>query len=203
MKGKLKMKILTVFMILLVLIIAGCGVNKNYVNQKVEESETRTNAQLDALSDKTNANAAELQKLQSLAVQLSEKTDLAINKAAGFETYQVIWTGTVNFDFDSYSLTPAAEEIILEGCEKMSAYPGSVIEIAGHTDKTGSANYNLLLGEKRAGSCKLYMADHCGISLYRLFVVSYGQNKPVAMADEMSSASKNRRVTLKVWGKLE
>jgi peptidoglycan-associated lipoprotein len=197
------MKTLTVMMMLLVLVIAGCGVNKNYVNQQVEESEARSIAQIDALSDKTNANAAELQKLQSLAVQLSDKTDMAINQAAGFETYQVIWSGSVNFDFDAYAMNPAAEEILLEGCEKMSAHPGSVIEIAGHTDKTGSANYNLLLGEKRANSCKLYMADHCGISLYRLFVVSYGENKPVAMADEMSSSTKNRRVTLKVWGKLQ
>ena len=197
------MKTLTIAMMLLVLFIAGCGVNKNYVSQQIEESESRTNSQIDALSDKTNANAAELKKLQSLAVQLSEKTDMAINKAAGFETYQVIWSGTVNFDFDSYALIPATEEILLEGCEKMSAFPGSVIEIAGYTDNTGSSNYNLLLGDKRAGSCKLYMADHCGISLYRLFVASYGENKPIAMADEMSSSSKNRRVTLKVWGSLE
>lgn len=197
------MKTLTIAMMLLVLFIAGCGVNKNYVSQQIEESESRTNSQIDALSDKTNANAAELKKLQSLAVQLSEKTDMAINKAAGFETYQVIWSGTVNFDFDSYALTPATEEILLEGCEKMSAFPGSVIEIAGYTDNTGSSNYNLLLGDKRAGSCKLYMADHCGISLYRLFVASYGENKPITMADEMSSSSKNRRVTLKVWGSLE
>ena len=197
------MKTFTVSMLLLALMIGGCGASKEYVSMQVQESEARSNAQIDALSDKTNANAAELQKLQSLAVQLSEKTDMAINKAAGFETYQVIWSATVNFDFDSFGLTPAAEEILLEGCEKMSATPGSVIEIAGHSDKTGSANYNLLLGEKRAGSCKLYMADHCGVSLYRLFVVSYGENKPIAMADEMSSASKNRRVTLKVWGQLE
>ncbi len=197
------MKTLTVVLMLMILAFAGCGVNKEYVSQQIEASESRTNSEIDALTDKTNANASELKKLQSLAVQLSEKTDLAINKAAGFETYQVIWTGTVNFDFDSYALTPAAEEIILEGCEKMSAHPGSVVEIAGFTDKTGSANYNLLLGEKRAGSCKLYMADHCGISLYRLFIASYGENKPVAMADEMTSSSKNRRVTLKVWGQLE
>ena len=197
------MKTLTVVMMLLALIFAGCGASKSYVDQQISDSEARSDTQINALSDKTNANASELKKLQSLAVQLSEKTDLAINKATGFETYQVIWSGTVNFDFDSYALTPATEEILLEGCEKMSAFPGSVIEIAGFTDKTGSSNYNLLLGDKRAGSCKLYLADHCGVSLYRLFVASYGESKPVAMADEMSSSSKNRRVTLKVWGQLE
>lgn len=65
-----------------------------------------------------------------------------------------------------------------------------------------SNQYNLMLGEKRAGSAKRYLADKFGISLYRLFIVSYGEDKQVSMDSENQSASKNRRVTLTVWGKL-
>lgn len=194
------MRSLMVLGLLLALVATGCGVNKGYVAQQIQESESRTSSQITDLSDKTNANADQIAKLQSLSAQLSEKTDLAIDKATGFENYQILWSGEIQFDFDSYDITPTAEEIILEACEKMGQYPGSLIEIAGHSDRTGSARYNLMLGEKRSGSAKRYIADHCGVSLYRLFVVSFGESKPVAMPDEKQAASKNRRVTLSIWG---
>ncbi|MBU8933152.1 MAG: OmpA family protein [candidate division Zixibacteria bacterium] len=196
------MKTMMVVGLLLALLMMGCGVNKEYVAQQINDSESRTGAQISDLSDKTNANADQITKLQSLSAQLAEKTDLAINKASGFENYQVLWSGEIQFDFDSYDVTPTAEEILLEACEKMGQYPGSLIEIAGHADRTGSARYNLMLGEKRSGSAKRYIADHCGISLYRLFVVSYGETKPVALPDEKQAASKNRRVTLSIWGQM-
>ncbi|RKX24720.1 MAG: hypothetical protein DRP47_10955 [Candidatus Zixiibacteriota bacterium] len=188
--------------LLLALLMMGCGVNKEYVAQQIQDSEGRTNSQISSLIDKTNSNAEQISKLQSLSAQLAEKADLAINKAAGFETYQVLWSGEITYNFDSYEINPTAEEILLEACEKMGQYPGSLIEIAGHTDRTGNAKYNLMLGEKRARSAKRYMADHCGISLYRLFVVSFGETKPKAMPDEQQASSKNRRVTLNIWGQM-
>ena len=149
-----------------------------------------------------DGNAAEISKLRSLSDQLAEKTDMAINEAKGFESYQVIWQGEVNYDFDSFELTPTAEDVLNEAGQKMEQSPESIIEIAGHTDRSGTAKYNLMLGEQRAGAAKLYLADRFGISLYRLFIVSYGENKPVATPDEDNASSKNRRVVLKVWGKM-
>ncbi|MFQ6008911.1 MAG: OmpA family protein [Candidatus Zixiibacteriota bacterium] len=187
---------------ILALLVIGCGVNKDYVQQQIQESEVRTESKIGSLQSKADANAAEIAKLQSLAQQLSEKTDMAINQAKGFENYQIIWSGVINFDFDSYEINAAAADILNEAGQKMEEHPGSVLEIAGHTDRTGSAKYNLLLGEKRANATKRYLVDRFGISLYRLFVISHGEEKPVAMPDERNAASKNRRVTLKLWGKL-
>jgi len=184
------------------LLFAGCGVNKDYVAQQISESEARTSGEINTLRDKTDGNAAEISKLQSLASQLSDKTDMAINKAKGFENYQIIWEGVVNFDFDSYAITGIAEQTLVEAGEKMEQSPGSIIEIAGHSDPTGSSSYNMLLGEKRANSAKRFLNDRFGTSLYRMFVISYGEEKPTAMLDENQSASKNRRVTLRIWGEL-
>ncbi len=196
------MKTMLVAVLLLIFALAGCGVNKDFVQQQIQESESRTDAKISQLSNKTNTNADEINKLQTLAAQLSEKTDLAINKAAGFENYQVIWSGTINFDFDSWEITPTAEQTLLDACEKMGQNPSSLVEIAGFTDKTGPASYNLMLGQKRAEAAKRYIADHCGIALYRLFVVSYGEEKPVASGEGNANA-KNRRVEIKVWGTLQ
>ena len=196
------MKMTGIVVAALALLAAGCGVNKGFVQEQISQSEARTDSKIATLQDKTDANAGEVAKLQSLAKQLSDKTDLAINQAKGFENYQIIWSGVINFDFDSYEINEGAAAILSEGGQRMEEHPGSVIEIAGHTDRTGSSKYNLLLGDKRADAAKRYLFENFGISLYRLFVISHGQEKPVAMPDERNAASKNRRVTLKVWGRL-
>ena len=196
------MKTLIVMSLALMLLVVGCGVNKDYVNEQISQSEARTGARINSVSDKADANAAEVAKLKSLAAQLDAKADMAINKASGFENYQVIWEGTINFDFDSYEVTDVAAKILDEAGTKMESVPGSVIEVAGYTDRTGSARYNMVLGEMRAMSAKRYLAERFGISLYRMFTVSFGQDKPVAMPDEKNAHSKNRRVTLTVWGNL-
>lgn len=187
---------------ILLLVAAGCGVNKDYVNEQIAQSEARTGSRLAAVSDKTDANAAEVARLTSLAAQLQEKTDLAINKAAGFENYQVIWEGTIHFDFDQYAINDAAASRLNEAGVKMESHPESIIEIAGYTDRTGSARYNMVLGELRASAAKKFLAERFGISMYRMFTMSYGQDKPIAMPDERDAHSKNRRVTLTVWGLL-
>ncbi len=184
------------------LFAAGCGVNKEFVQEQINQSEARTDSKITSLQSKTDANTSEIAKLQSLAKQLSDKTDMAINQAKGFENYQIIWSGVINFEFDSYEIDDGAAAILNEAGQKMEQHPSSVIEIAGHTDRTGSSKYNLLLGEQRANAAKRFLVERFGVSLYRLFIVSHGEEKPVAMPDERNAASKNRRVTLKVWGKL-
>jgi len=193
------MKKLLLLSIVLLLVAGGCGVNKDYVGQQIAASEARTSANLNALEE---ANAAEIARLRSLATELEKKTDMAINEAKGFENYQIIWSGEINFDYDSYEIDDVAAQILSEAGDKMTSYPSSLVEIAGHTDGSGSAKYNIDLGEKRANSAKQYLAERFGISLYRMFTVSYGENKPVAGPDEKYANSRNRRVTLTIWGQL-
>lgn len=197
------MKLFTVMMLLIALAVVGCGVNKDYVSQQIEESEARTSSEISTLRDKTDGNASEITKLRSLATQIDEKADLAIDKAKGFENYQVLWSGEINFDFDSHMINGAAEQILMEAGDKMDLNPGSLIEIAGHTDKTGSNNYNLMLGQQRATSAKRFLSEKFGISLYRMFEISYGEEKAASGSGEMSSSSKNRRVNLKIWGPVQ
>ncbi|MFZ5980297.1 MAG: OmpA family protein [Candidatus Zixiibacteriota bacterium] len=197
-----KIYVLPVILAFMVILVSGCGVNKDYVAQQINDSEAKTNAKIDAVSTKVDTNDQEITKLKALAAQLEQKADMAINKASGFENYQIIWSGEINYDFDSYEIDELAGGILNEAGEKMESYPSSLLEIAGHADKTGSSNYNFLLGEKRANNAKKYLAERFGINLYRMFVVSYGEDKPVALPDEQHASSKNRRVTLTLWGQL-
>ncbi|RME30294.1 MAG: OmpA family protein [Candidatus Zixiibacteriota bacterium] len=185
------------------LLLVGCGVNKDYVQEQIAASEARQKAELTSLSSKADQNAAEVAKLKDLANQLQSKTDMALNEAAGFENYQIIWSGEINFDFDSYEITSTAADILNEAGQKLESAPKSLVEIIGYTDKTGPASYNLVLGEKRADAAKRFLADHFGIALYRMFTLSYGEEKPKAAADENQANSQNRRVEIRVWGPIK
>jgi len=196
----MKWKLVTMLVVIASLLV-GCGASKSYVDEQVAASESRYNADISKLKDQTDANADQLARLQGLADQLSQKTDMAINSAKGFEDYQTLWTGVINFGFDSYDITGEAEQILMECGDKMNEHPEALVEIAGHTDGTGTAKYNMMLGEMRAEGSKRFLTDRYGVSLYRMFTVSYGKTKPAATSMEQQNASKNRRVTLTVWGR--
>ena len=91
----------------------------------------------------------------------------------------------------------------MDAGQKMESSPESLVELVGHTDNTGSNAYNLALGERRSESVRRFLADRFGISLYRMFTLSYGEEKAAALSDEPNSASRNRRVKLIVWGQLQ
>lgn len=182
------------------LLLAGCGVKKDYVAQQISESESRTGAKIGAVDQKAGATAADVARLQQLSDELGKKADMALNKASGFENYQVIWSGEINFSFDSWEIDKVAEQILMEAGQKMQSVPSALLEVAGHTDATGPSQYNFTLGERRADAAKLYLNDHFGVSLYRMYTISYGKSKPIAMPDQKQSGAKNRRVTLKLWG---
>jgi peptidoglycan-associated lipoprotein len=194
------MKKTTLWVALFGLMLGGCGVKQDYVDAQINDAEARMNAKVDAVTNKTEMNAQEIAQLQSLSKELSGKADMAINKASGFENYQILWEGQINFAFDSWDIDDVAGQILAEAGQKMEQVRGSVIEIAGHADQTGSKKYNYLIAQHRAEAAKRYLAESFGISLYRMFEVSFGEDKPVAMPDERSASSKNRRVSLTIWG---
>ncbi len=197
----MKVKCLILLILVAVLLISGCT-SKGYVDEQIASLKTEVRDDMNKMKSQATMNADEIKKLQALGNELSEKTEMALNEAKGFETYQVIWEGSVNFDFDSFELTQLGKDN-LEGLgQKMIDHPRSLLELAGHADKTGSAKYNFELGLKRTQSVKRHLVDQFGIALYRMYTLSHGEGKPVALPDEKDANSRNRRVTLKLWGNL-
>ncbi len=189
----------TLAMLAVPLLLIGCGANKKYVNEQVTAAEARTAARLGTLEGRTDDNSQQLTQLQSLATELSRKTDLAINQAAGFEKYQVIWQGEVNFGFDRFDIEPEDQVVLDEAGRVMNGNARSIVEIAGYTDKTGSREYNYVLGQRRADAVRRYLGDNFSIGLFRMFTVSHGKDKATGLTDENRSNSKQRRVTVSVW----
>jgi len=186
--------------LVIIVLAAGCA-TKSYVNKTVGDERVRSDAAVAQVGQDVAATKAELERLNSLAVQLDKKTDLAINQAKGFEAYQVIWEGEIFFEFNSDKITVEAQSILDEAGDKMIANKGSVMELSGYCDPRGSDTYNLELGQQRAMSAKYYLVDSFGVNLYRFFLMSYGERKAVASGDSNVSYNKERKVKMKLWGK--
>ncbi len=100
------------------------------------------------------------------------------------------------FDFDKATINPALFPILDEVAGYLKDNPDVKIEIQGHTDSRGSAEYNMRLSEKRADSVKKYLEER-GISGNRLEAKGFGLTKPIAPNDTDQNRAKNRRVELK------
>ena len=98
---------------------------------------------------------------------------------------------TVHFDYDSSELTAAARSSLEKQAEWMTGN-GLAISIEGHADERGTREYNLALGERRAIAVKNYLVA-LGVSGGRLETISYGKERPVAVGNDESAWSQNRR----------
>lgn len=79
----------------------------------------------------------------------------------------------------------------------LKEYNKTVIEVAGHTDSTGSEEYNRALSERRAQSVASYLSSH-GVSSQRLITVGAGEAYPIASNDTEQGRAANRRVELTI-----
>lgn len=79
----------------------------------------------------------------------------------------------------------------------LKEYEKTVVEVAGHTDSSGSDQYNQTLSERRAQSVVSYLSSH-GVSGKRLMTVGAGESRPVASNDTEQGRSANRRVELTI-----
>ena len=100
---------------------------------------------------------------------------------------------TVNFDFNSATLTSTAKANLDKLITVLKNNPDTNINIYGYTDSVGSDSYNLTLSAKRADAVKAYLTSK-GVSSSRLFTQGMGEANPVASNDTDAGRAKNRRV---------
>ncbi|GJE01938.1 peptidoglycan-associated lipoprotein Pal [Methylobacterium isbiliense] len=98
----------------------------------------------------------------------------------------------VFFDSDSTDLTPTATATLDKQAQWLSRYPRYTFLIEGHADERGTREYNFSLGARRAQAVRDYLASR-GIGASRMRTVSYGKERPVAVCNDISCWSQNRR----------
>jgi peptidoglycan-associated lipoprotein len=98
----------------------------------------------------------------------------------------------VYFSTDQTDLSPEAQQTLASQARWLQQYAQYTITIEGHADERGTREYNIGLGAKRAQSVRNYLAQQ-GIAANRIRTVSYGKERPVAVCNDISCWSQNRR----------
>ncbi len=105
----------------------------------------------------------------------------------------------VFFESDQTDLTPRAQETLDKQARWLQQYNRGPITIEGHADERGTREYNFALGARRAESTKQYLVAR-GISPERIRTISYGKERPVAVCNDISCWSQNRRAVTVIGG---
>ena len=124
------------------------------------------------------------------AGNLAQKNVMA-NLSAG-ETLNSVF-----FDYDKYSLSKAAQKVLIKNADWLKKDPSLKVQLEGYCDERGTNNYNLALGDKRAHKAKREL-EVLGIDKDRMLTVSYGEEKPFCSERTESCWSQNRRVQFSI-----
>ncbi len=193
-------------LLVLAMIATGCA-SKKYVKATVEESEARTTKTTDILQSQIERDQTKLAEHEEEMAGISATAQDALERAVAaghlaegkflFET--ILSDDKIRFGFDQTELSPeGADALAAFAAELMSQNQNVFIEIQGHTDSTGSEDYNLKLGEERAENVRRHLSREHGIALHRMSVISYGEATPIADNSTREGRQTNRRVGLVV-----
>jgi len=98
----------------------------------------------------------------------------------------------VFFESDSTDLTPQSRATLDKQAQWLNNYGQYSFTIEGHADERGTREYNIALGARRAQAARDYLASR-GVSPARMRTISYGKERPVAVCNDISCWSQNRR----------
>ena len=96
------------------------------------------------------------------------------------------------FDTDSSVIRADAQGILARQAQWLNQYKQYAIVIEGHADERGTREYNIALGARRAAATRDYLTAR-GVAANRMKTISYGKERPVAVCDDISCWSQNRR----------
>ena len=103
------------------------------------------------------------------------------------------------FDVDSSVIRADAQQTLAKQAQWLQRYPNYAITVEGHADERGTREYNLALGARRAAATRDFLVAK-GVSASRLKTISYGKERPVAVCDDISCWSQNRRAVTTLSG---
>lgn len=179
------------------------------LSKSVEETQQRTKANEDKIGQVDQEAQAADQKAQAAGQRADEanagvdkvnaRAD-AIEKASKRLVYEVVLSDDEgNFKFGQSKLPDETQQKLDQLVAQLKANPnGGYIEIEGHTDNVGPKDVNYRIGLERAEAVRRYLYEHDQIPLFKMNVISYGEEKPIAPNKTKAGRAQNRRVVIKV-----
>ena len=170
---------------------------------RFRESDMRSAQTTDARVGPVEANmervAGQMDELYAVAAEARAEVKAVNERVSALDDYDVQETVSVNFRVNSAVLSPEAKSQLDALAAKTTGARAFMIEVAGHTDSTGSDAKNFRLSRARADAVVQYLAVQHKIPLRR-FVTPMGYGKTDAVADNTTreGRTQNRRVDVKM-----
>jgi outer membrane protein OmpA-like peptidoglycan-associated protein len=170
---------------------------------RFNESDMRAAITSDTRVGPVEANmervAGQMDELYAVAAEARAEVKAVNERVSALDDYDVQETVAVTFRTNSAILSPEAKQSLDELAAKTATAKAFMIEVAGHTDSTGSEAKNFRLSRARADAVVQYLAVQHKIPLRR-FVTPMGYGKTEAVADNTTAAGRqqNRRVEVKM-----
>ncbi|MGW8313018.1 MAG: OmpA family protein [Desulfuromonadales bacterium] len=134
---------------------------------------------------------------QEAALQQQFAASDAANVQRNADILAVTFKSDVLFDINSATLKPGAYQEINRVAQVLLQYPQTNIQIAGHTDSTGSEVYNQDLSERRATSVLNALINQ-GVAPARMRTIGFGESQPIADNATEAGRQLNRRVVITI-----
>jgi peptidoglycan-associated lipoprotein len=131
--------------------------------------------------------------IAACANKTNQFADAGGSAAPGSQQDFVVNVGDrVFFETDQTDLTPQARATLDKQAQWLAQYNRYTFTIEGHADERGTREYNIALGARRAQTVREYLVSR-GIDANRMRTISYGKERPVAVCNDISCWSQNRR----------
>jgi outer membrane protein OmpA-like peptidoglycan-associated protein len=196
-------------------ILYGCA-TRDYVGKQVDplsgrvsQTETRigqAEGQIGQLGERVTISEGKISNLDNGLAEVNEKAGQALASFGNLRLERSLVIDMkegANFGFNSAILSDEAKQEIDEFLGNLkgdlSGGQNAVFLVAGHTDGTGSVDFNYELGRRRADSVSRYLITQQKIDPLRVVTASYGEGLPIAGNETSDGRAKNRRVEILVY----
>ena len=193
--------------------LAGCATTTD-VDKKIADAQAKTDKKIESvetqfedLQEKQKSTEGKVDDQGKQIEQISQSAKEALQRAqeAGVLAkgkilfQQSFAEDRVRFKVNSFEVTKDAKAALDEFAAKIKGLDkGVYLEIQGHTDDTGGADYNDQLGQQRAEAVRRYLAREHKLPLGRISTISYGDTQPVQTNKTAKGRAQNRRVVIVV-----
>ena len=127
----------------------------------------------------------------------TEGTGVDISETDDGQAIMVNLPDGVTFAVNSSEISPGFQHTLDQIANNLVNYPNSLIDVYGHTDSSGTEEYNLELSQRRADAVADYLVLR-GVSRARIETIGYGELYPVASNSTAEGMARNRRVEIKI-----
>jgi peptidoglycan-associated lipoprotein len=139
-------------------------------------------------SEERLGKGGDIASLSSSGMSARQRAEITKEEKAAIEA----GLQDVFFGYDQWSLSDAGMEALNGDAQWLKDHPGAVMKVEGHCDERGTADYNIVLGDKRAKAARSYLVES-GVASKQVAIVSYGKARPFCTDPAESCYQQNRR----------